>query len=193
MSVSKETLRREARNHRNRIDPCDRAEDPESACALFFEHIKPRRGQVVALYWPSGREFDSGPVMEKLLKEGIDCALPVMTAEERILKFALWDDTEPLTEGPHKIMQPAVNERTRWADPDIVAVPLLAFDRRGYRLGQGGGHYDATLRDLRRKKDILAVGLAYAQQAVLFNLPVGPCDERLDWVITPQKAHCYKD
>jgi 5-formyltetrahydrofolate cyclo-ligase len=60
-------------------------------------------------------------------------------------------------------------------------------------LGQGGGYYDATLADLRAKKPILAVGMAYAQQAVLFNLPLEDHDQRLDWVITPQAAYFYGD
>ena len=86
------------------------------------------------------------------------------------------------------MLEPVVHEGTQWLEPDVVIVPLLAFDRRGYRLGQGGGYYDATLADLRAKKNIIAVGLAYAQQACLFNLPVEEHDQKLDWVVTPQGA-----
>jgi 5-formyltetrahydrofolate cyclo-ligase len=108
------------------------------------------------------------------------------------LGFAFWkDDMELKRGGEHDVLEPVVNDSTRWLDPDIVIVPLLAFDRRGYRLGQGGGHYDATLEKLRAKKKIIAVGLAYAQQACLFNLPVEDHDQKLDWVITPQGAHSF--
>src|SRR6185503_17417551 len=103
-----------------------------------------------------------------------------------------WKDGDPLAEGAFGIMQPST-DAPKWVDPDIVVVPLLAFDRRGYRLGYGSGYYDVTLAALRAKKKIVAVGLGYGQQAVLFNLPSEPHDEKLDWVITPQKAHSFTD
>ena len=187
--LSKDTLRHEAIRHRERIDPA--SENPDDACALFFDHIRPAAGQVVALYWPKGREIDCRPIIERLLKEGFTCALPVVGKGEKTLGFAAWDETVPLTDGPFGIKQPA--GEAKWVEPDIVVVPMLAFDRRGYRLGYGGGYYDATLRALRDKKGILAVGLAWAQQAVLFSLPVEPHDEKLDWIITPLQAHRYTE
>lgn len=185
--ASKETLRREAIRHRDRIDPG--SEDADNACALFFENVKPQKGQVVALYWPKGREFDPAEIAGRLLREGFTCCLPVIQKNKRILKFAKWDDTVKLEEGPFGIMQPV--GKHKWVVPDIVIVPLLAFDRHGYRLGYGGGYYDATLAALRKKKDIVAVGLGYAQQAVLFNLPREEHDQRMDWIITPQKAQPF--
>ena len=71
-------------------------------------------------------------------------------------------------------------------------MPMLAFDRPGNRLGHGGGYYDTTLRALREKKKITAVGVAYAQQAVLFSLPVEDHDEKLDWIITEQNTHRFE-
>lgn len=188
-TTEKDALRREALRHRDRIDPA--SEDPDTACSLFFETIDPQPGQIVALYWPKGREMDCTGVIEKLLKDGIACALPVVRKGQRELGFVLWKDGDPLDTGPYDVRQPPVTPTTNWVDPDIVVVPMLAFDRRGYRLGYGGGYYDATLHALRRKKNIVAVGFAYAQQAVLFSLPTEDHDERLDWVITPQKAHRF--
>lgn len=184
----KHILRLEARRHRSRIDPAD--ENTEEAARLFFEKIAPRKGQIVAAYWPLGREFDPRPVMEKVLAAGLSCALPVVKDAGKIMDFAVWRDTEALTKGPHGVMQPVARVLV---EPDIIIVPLLAFDRRGARLGQGGGYYDATLADLRARKTIIAVGMAYAQQAVLFNLPLEDHDQRLDWVITPQAAYFYGD
>ena len=187
----KEALRHEAIRHRDRIDPG--SENYDSASALFFEHIHPAGGQVIGLYWAKGREFNPDAIMERLLQEGYRCALPVVRKGSKELGFALWKDGDPLAEGPFGLQQPVVSEKTVWADPDIVAVPLLAFDRRGHRLGYGSGYYDVTLKTLRAKKKIVAVGLGYGQQAVLFNLPCEPHDEKLDWVITPQKAHCFME
>lgn len=186
MSDTKETLRIEARKHRARLDPA--VETPEAAAELFFQSIKPQPGQVVAAYWPKGREFDPSPIIERLLADGITCALPVCRPDSLELGFARWNETIELKEGAFGIMEPAVHD---WVEPDIVIVPLLAFDRQGYRLGQGGGYYDATLAALRAKKDIVAVGVAYAQQAVLLKLPSEPHDQKLDWVITPQGTHYF--
>ncbi len=182
----KKTLRSEARKHRAWMEPAP--EDSEAAAEHFFAAIKPQEGQVVAAYWPKGREFDTGPILERLLSEGFTCALPVVRGDSLELGFARWDESTQLKKGAFGIMEPATQD---WVEPDIVIVPLLAFDRRGYRLGHGGGYYDTTLKALRDKKEIVAVGIAYAQEAVLFNLPVEEHDQRLDWVITPQGMHYF--
>lgn len=186
----KKTLRQEALRHRVMMDP--RAENPEEVGALFFETLKPQIDQIVALYWPIDKEFDPYAIMEQLQHNGNLCALPVVVKGSRVLKFAVWKEGDPLEEGAYKIPQPVVNEATHWVGPDIVLVPFLAFDRQGYRLGYGGGYYDATLQALRKERDILAVGVGYACQACLFKLPVEEHDEKLDWVITPQGAHYFE-
>ncbi len=188
--TSKETMRHEAIKHRERIHVFNN-EAPDDACALFFESVKPEKGQVVALYWPLDKEFDPSGILERLLKEDYVCALPVVTKGEKVLGFARWREGDPLTFGSYNVQQPVVDDNTEWLTPDIVVVPFLAFDLRGRRLGYGGGYYDATLAALRAKKEILAVGIGYAQQAVIFNLPHEPHDEKLDWVITPQQAHYF--
>ena len=183
----KNTLRTEARRHRSRVDMS--SEDPELAVDYFFNAIKPKPEMIVSAYWPKNREFDPRPIMERLLADNFICALPVVKKDSLELGFARWDESIKLKEGAFKIMEPSIQN---WVEPDIVIVPLLAFDRKGFRLGQGGGYYDVTLKNLRNKKDILAVGTAYAKDAVLFNLPVEEHDQRLDWVITPQGSHYFK-
>ena len=190
--ASKETLRHEAIKHRERIHNFSN-EDPDAAISLFFETIKPKQGQSVALYWPTDKEFDPTGIMAQLLEDGFVCALPVVKKDTRILQFVRWQDGDPMEFGPYNIQQPKLTDKSEVVEPDILIVPLLAFDRKGYRLGYGGGYYDASLRDLRQKKEIVAVGIGFAQQAVIFNLPVEPHDEKLDWVITPQKAHYFGD
>ncbi|MCF8495080.1 MAG: 5-formyltetrahydrofolate cyclo-ligase [Alphaproteobacteria bacterium] len=182
-------MRKEARRHRAFASP--KPGDFDAAADLFFESLKPVLPHIIGAYWPKGREFDPMPVLERFHAQGGLCALPVMQGESRILKFAPWTPQTIMIEGPHHILQPATDEGAPWVEPDILIVPLLAFDRRGGRLGQGGGYYDATLAALRASKTIRAVGFAYAEQACLFNLPLEPHDQRLDWVITPEKAHSF--
>ena len=183
LKMDKATLRDQAIKHRDQIDP--REDNPEDAVSHFFKAISPEKGQVLAGYWPKGREFDPRPIMDEAMKAGLRCALPVVQKDTRILKFALWADNNPLEEGPYGIMQPAGDD---FIDPDILLTPLLAFDRHGYRLGYGGGYYDATLADLEKRKSIKKIGVGYAQQAVLFNLPREEHDQPMDWIITPHAA-----
>lgn len=171
------------------MDPA--AEDIEAAADLFFKSVQPTKGQIIGAYCAKGREFDPYPIVERLLNEDFACALPVVQEGSLELRFAEMNKDTQLIKGAFGVLHPALNDKTRWLEPDIVIVPLLAFDRRGYRLGQGGGYYDTTLQALRSRKKITAVGVAYSQQACLFNLPIDSHDEKLDWVITPQGVHDF--
>ena len=186
IAMSKKSLREEAIRFRNTLDPF--SEDVEQVVAEFFECLHPYAGQVVALYWPKGKEFDTGPLIEQLLKREIICVLPVIQKGSRELKFARFDESIPLEKGLYDILQPAITETTEWLDPDIVIAPMLAFDRQGHRLGYGGDYYDTTLAALRARKPVQAVGIGYSAQAVLFNLPSEPHDQKMDWIITPHKV-----
>jgi 5-formyltetrahydrofolate cyclo-ligase len=183
---TKAELREQAIFHRDRIKPED--EDVEAASALFFDHVD-AAGKVVAVYWPMGKEFDSRYLIQDLLKKNIAVVLPVASKATREMAFAPWDGKAELVKGDFGIMVPDTQER---AEPDILVVPFLAFDRRGHRLGRGAGHYDATIGALRARRKILAIGLGYAGQAVLFNLPAEEHDAPLDLVITPSGVHDFR-
>lgn len=192
MTASKDTLREQARKHRDMIDPG--SEDSDEIIPLFYDKIGPEADQVIALYWPKGREFDPRGLLLDLLRKGYTCALPVMTdKEERVLEFARWTESTPLVDAHYGLKQPHISDQNAFVRPSIVCVPFLAFDRRGYRLGYGGGHYDATITALRENgKPLQAIGLGYAQQGVIFNLPTEDHDVPLDWIITPRGAFQYK-
>jgi len=184
----KAVLRAEARKHRSRTDFSE--ENPEIVASLFWENFEFPEGTVIAGYWPKGREFDSSLILEQAIERGYKCALPLVNEDELILTFLEWTPESKMVNGAFDIARPS---GTSELVPDVVLVPLLAFDRRGIRLGQGGGYYDATLAHLRETKGITAVGTAYAGQAVLFNLPAEDHDERLDMVITPKGIHDFRD
>jgi 5-formyltetrahydrofolate cyclo-ligase len=187
----KEILRTEALRHRARIDT--RLENASAVTEKFFLSVIPPQDAIIAAYWPKSGEFDTRPLLDELLQKKFKCALPVMQKESRVLKFAAWDDRMPLKESAFGVMEPAINNLTKWVIPNIVIVPLLAFDRRGYRLGHGYGYYDATLNDLRNRECIIAVGVGYGQQAVLFNLPTEDHDQKLDLIITPSGVHDFRN
>lgn len=187
MDDPKTELRAHARDTRNRLMPT--LEDAEAASRLFFEVMSPRPGAIIAAYWPKGKEFDSRVIIDDCLKQGLKVALPVLPKTGRAMIFRQWCEGEPLVNNSFNIPEPQDGAEI---EPDIVLVPFLAFDRRGYRLGYGGGHYDATLAALRARKEITAIGIGYGEQAVLFNLPVEEHDEKLDMVITPQSVFDYR-
>ncbi len=187
MNTEKALLRAEARKHRSRTDFSE--ETPELAASLFWDTFDLPPETIIGGYWPKGREFDSLLILEQAIERGHKCALPAIEEEKLILHFLEWTPECKMVNGAFDIAQPSGTPELL---PDIILVPLLAFDRRGIRLGQGGGYYDATLEHLRQTKDVLAVGTAYAGQAVLFNLPAEDHDERLDMVITPKGVHDFR-
>lgn len=144
----------------------------------------------IALYWPHTDELDSRPLMTRLVHEGWRVALPVVAAPGKPLLFRLWSPGRDLVTGPYGI--PAPGDEAAAVRPDLVAVPLLAFDDRGMRLGYGGGYYDRTLRALRSDGNgpVRAVGLAFAAQEV-DKLPSHDGDEPLDAVATDRALHCF--
>ena len=97
------------------------------------------------------------------------------------LGFRAWRPSDPLVAGPFRVPEPAGGAPVR---PDVLLVPLLAFDAAGYRLGQGGGHYDRTLAELPHARTI---GLAFAAQRVE-TIPRDRFDRRLDVVVTEAGA-----
>ncbi|MBI1302011.1 MAG: 5-formyltetrahydrofolate cyclo-ligase [Alphaproteobacteria bacterium] len=180
----KETMREEAKRTRSFLSL-----DSNEYDALknnFFDKIPVKKGDCIAAYWPKGRELDTHTIIDEALERGFDVCLPIVQKDEKVLKFARYENDMDMIEGAYKIVHPVLSDKTGWLEPDIVIVPMLAYDRKGYRLGYGGGYYDATLKALKEKKNILAVGLAYAKQACLFNLPVEEHDVPMDWIVTEQ-------
>lgn len=183
----KEELRGQALLHLERIRPD--AEDVEAIAGLFSDNIPLKQGQVVAAYWPMGNEIDVRYIIDHLLRNGVTVVLPVPSKTSREMAFWKWDGQGDLVKGSFGVFVPPREDKV---DPDIVLVPMIAFDRKGNRLGRGAGHYDATLAGLRKSRDILVVGVAYAAQAVLFNLPAEGHDQKMDMIITPQGVQDFR-
>jgi 5-formyltetrahydrofolate cyclo-ligase len=142
---------------------------------------------VVSAYWPLEGELDPRPAMRQLAMRGHGLALPRMQGALQPLRFHRWSLDDALVQGPFRVMEPAEGEPV--SQPDVVLVPLLAFDRSGRRLGYGAGFYDRTLAAFRAERPrLLAMGVAFAGQEVS-EVPNGPDDEVLDAVITEEAVH----
>ncbi len=139
-------------------------------------------GAVVSGFSAIRDEIDPAPLMKDLGESGFGLALPAMQGKGKPLLFRAWAPGDEMAAAQWGIAEPHPDKPV--LDPDVVLVPLLAFDDRGYRLGYGGGFYDRTLLRLRALKPVIAVGIAYDELKV-DAVPHLDYDQRLDWVLTP--------
>jgi 5-formyltetrahydrofolate cyclo-ligase len=146
-------------------------------------------GATVAGYSPIRSELDPTPLMQMLAAEGARLALPVITARGQSLRFRVWHPGDRLLPGPLGILEPS--PAAAEIVPDIVLVPLAAFDRTGHRIGYGAGHYDRTLAQLHKSKGFAAIGLAFAAQEVE-AVPALQHDVPLDYVLTETELFDFR-
>jgi len=138
-------------------------------------------GTIVSGYSPIRNEIDPTPLMMTLAGDGARLALPCVTARGQALIFRRWSPQDRLMLGPLGIPEPSPAEAE--VIPDIMLVPLAAFDRAGHRIGYGAGHYDFTFAQLRKAKHVVGVGLAFAVQEIE-AIPALSHDVALDYVLT---------
>jgi 5-formyltetrahydrofolate cyclo-ligase len=137
---------------------------------------------VVSGFAAMPHELDTGALLYRLHGDGFRLCLPVLQGRDKPLLFRAWAPGDAMDTARWGIQEPKPDKAT--LEPDVLLVPLLAFDRHGWRLGYGGGYYDRTLRDLRSRRGVTAVGLAYDEQEV-DAVPHLDYDQRLDWILTP--------
>ncbi len=142
-------------------------------------------GTIVSGFMPMKTEINPLPLLRKLGGAGALLALPCIAGRGRPLIMRAWKIGDELKAGQWGIREP-LPEAPEVA-PDIVIVPLAAFDRSGQRIGYGAGYYDMTLAALRAKKKVTAIGIAFAVQEIP-QVPVTERDERLDFVLTEQEV-----
>ncbi len=147
------------------------------AAAILAEVLIPHAGRVLSGYMPMRTEIDPLPAMAA--HRGPVC-VPVVPGKAVPLRFRAWSPDAVMEDGPFGARVPAGGA---WLVPEVLIVPLLAFDRRGYRLGYGGGYYDRTLEGLRECGPVTAIGFAFAAQEVP-EVPIEPTDQRLDLIVT---------
>ncbi|MBD3680182.1 MAG: 5-formyltetrahydrofolate cyclo-ligase [Rhodobacteraceae bacterium] len=150
-----------------------------AGAARLLDYLAPYRGRVISGYLPIRTEIDPRPAMAEMSRDGAVC-VPVIEGARLPLKFREWTPGCALVEGPFGA---AVPETGAWLEPEVLIVPLVAFDRAGNRLGYGGGFYDRTLERLRSLRPTVAVGFAYAAQEAE-GLPLEETDQPLDAIVT---------
>ena len=135
--------------------------------------------KVVGGYYPVNFEVDDLELLKKFKKKGFSIALPVIK-ENFQMNFYKWSFSDPLKINKYGIPEPK-NKNIVW--PDILLVPLVAFDKNLNRLGYGGGYYDRLIEKLLKKKNIMTIGLALSVQEI-DKVPINRYDQKLNYIIT---------
>lgn len=186
-TFSKDALRRTFLDKRFAESPADQEMASRAVASSFFRNVSLKPHGVIAGYWPIRRELDDRFILFQLASltatEGYICALPRTGVS--LLSFHIWEPQMTMSPGKHGISEPNGPE----VIPDVVLVPMVAFDKDKHRLGYGGGYYDRTLAHLRHKKSgLLAIGLAYDWQ-LHAGLPAEENDVKMDMIITDKKVY----
>jgi len=180
----KATLRGEALARRDALPADVRAAAAQAIAARPFPVAVPP-GAIVSGFMPMKSEINPLPLLRKLADSGAALALPAVAGRGKPLIMRTYAFGEALASGVWGIREPGPAAREVF--PDVVLVPLLAFDRRGHRIGYGAGYYDMTIAALRAKKTIVAAGIAFAAQEIA-EVPTTPRDARLDLVLTEHEV-----
>jgi 5-formyltetrahydrofolate cyclo-ligase len=174
--------RRDALTDRQRVTGAD-------ALAKRGLPVEIAPGMIVSGYSPIRSEIDPKPLMLKLAEKGARLALPAVAGRGRSLIFRAWSPNDRLMLGPLGIPEPS--PAAAELVPDVMLVPLAAFDRSGHRIGYGAGHYDYSFAHLRKTKAIIGIGLAFAAQEIE-SVPALAHDVALDFVLTEKKAFDFR-
>jgi 5-formyltetrahydrofolate cyclo-ligase len=179
----KAELRNAALALRDALAPAERQAAAETIATRAFP-VEVAPGIIVSGFSPMKSEISPLPLLRKLGNAGAQLALPAIAGRGHPLIMRAWSFGAPLKSGQWGIREPTADAAE--VAPDILLVPLAAFDRAGHRIGYGAGYYDMTIRGLRAKKPVVAVGLAFAAQEIP-QVPATERDERLDLVLTERE------
>jgi 5-formyltetrahydrofolate cyclo-ligase len=183
LASAKAAIRRQALARRNALPAGMRAQAAQRIAQRPFPRAFPA-GATVSGFMPLEGEIDPIPLMRKLAEGGAKLALPVVCGRGQPLVMRAFAFGDPLASGVWGIREPKPDAPEVF--PDVLLVPLLAFDRSGHRIGYGAGYYDLTINSLRAQKRVLAVGIAFAAQEIA-QVPATPRDARLDLVLTERE------
>jgi 5-formyltetrahydrofolate cyclo-ligase len=185
VDVFKEDLRRETLAKRDAMPPAERAAAAQAIADNYFP-VEFSPGTVISGYSPLQSELNPVLLMRRLAEAGATLALPVVVGRGKPLIMRSFAFGQPLATGVWGIREPLPDAPEVY--PQIMLVPLAAFDRKGHRVGYGAGYYDMTINRLRvLNRALITIGLAYSMQNVPV-VPITPRDARLDLVLTEREV-----
>ncbi|MDP1925553.1 MAG: 5-formyltetrahydrofolate cyclo-ligase [Thiobacillus sp.] len=191
--MNKLDLRRQLKAARKAYTPTTRRLAARAALRLALRHGLLLRAQRIGFYLPQGGEFDAHPLLDQALMMKRQCYLPMLPRRGRVMRFGRVGRKTQMTKNRYGIAEPVDARALRARQLDLLLMPLVGFDHQGYRLGMGGGYYDATLAYMQRRRSWRKprlVGIAYECQRVE-KLPHDPWDMPLDAVLTERQLYRF--
>ncbi len=184
LTEQKARLRAEALALRDALPAPARAAAAETIAARPFP-LPVAPGAIVSAFMPMKSEINPLPLLHRLADNGAKLALPVVAGRGRPLTMRAFAFGDELARGQWGIREPMPEAPEVF--PDILLVPLAAFDRAGHRIGYGAGYYDMTIARIRAMKAVIAIGIAFAAQEIA-QVPATERDARLDLVLTEREV-----
>ena len=135
--------------------------------------------KIIGGYYPVNFEIDDLKLLEKFEKKNFNISLPIVKKNFK-MDFYQWSFSDPLMINKYGIPEP---EKKKIVYPDVLLIPLVAFDKNLNRLGYGGGYYDRLIEELSKKKNIIKIGLAFSIQKI-DKVPINVYDQKLDYIVT---------
>jgi 5-formyltetrahydrofolate cyclo-ligase len=186
---AKAALRAEALARRDALPAATRQAAAEAIAARGFP-VKVTPATIVSGFMPMKTEINPLPLLRQLSEVGAQLALPAVAGRGKPLIMRAWKFGDPFKAGQWGIREP-VPEAPE-VKPDILIVPLAAFDRAGHRIGYGAGYYDMTINALRATKKAIAIGIAFAAQEIA-KVPATEHDAPLDLVLTEREVIDFRN
>jgi len=160
----------------------ERTSRSEAITAALAQALPSCHGALIGFYWPFKGEYDPRDLVRSLHARGVRLALPMIAEKAKPLAFREWWPGIPMIHGVWNIPVPEAGEPVV---PDVLLVPVVGFDRQGYRLGYGGGYYDRTLASLPARPQAIGVGFELSQIATIHPQPH---DIAMDLIVTERRT-----
>lgn len=189
-SKTKKALREEALLRRMQMPVAGRMRAAQAIIDHVLSVLMPRPDSVIAGYWAIKGEVDVVPLLLEMIRRGHRAALPQVAEFRKPLIFRAWHEHARMQDGRYGIREPDPAEADAVV-PDIILVPMLAFDERGGRLGYGSGFYDRTFDSLKTLHKVTAIGIAWDMQK-LEGIPQDPYDYPMDMIVTEKNIYRFE-
>lgn len=186
---TKQTLRDLAYAQRMALPSEERAQKALAIRDNFLKSVYLPRGATISAYIPFNAEVDPLPILDVLIERGYATLMPYTAPNQTLITFRSWTRGTPLQRTIYGIMEPVPDDDAPHI-PDVIIMPLLAFDGKGHRLGYGAGYFDQTLSYLKTKTKFRTIGVAFQMQ-YYENVPVELHDYPLDMCVTEEKVYTF--